>query len=129
MRRGHAPLYAAKFKPCAKNSNILYTKYTAIAREVTKYSNILLPRLNFAVVRACMRVACPLLPWGVYALLVLIIEFRLKQLKIVLGSGRPLAPNKYTCTMVVNSDQSDCCIEVDKYFINLQAFLQVFTRF
>ena len=37
-------MYAAKFKPCAKNSNILYTKYTAIAREVTKYSNI---QLNF----------------------------------------------------------------------------------
>ena len=66
------PCYTAKFKPCAKNSNILYTKYTAIAREVTKYSNSLLPRLNFAVVCACMRVACPLFPWGVYVPLVLL---------------------------------------------------------
>ena len=51
--------------PCTRQNsnhalNILYTKYTAIAREITKYSNILLPRLNFAVVRACMCVACPL---------------------------------------------------------------------
>ena len=68
-RRGHTILYTAKFKPCAKNSNnnYLYTKYTAIVHEVTKYSNILLPRWNFAVYRAYMRVACPLLPWGVYA--------------------------------------------------------------
>ena len=52
--------------------NYWYTKYTAIAREVTKYSNILLPRLNFAVYRAYTRVACPFLPCGVYTPLVVV---------------------------------------------------------
>ena len=61
--------YTAKFKPCTKNSNKGCTTYTAIAREITKYSNVLLRRLNFAVYRVLYARCMPPSPMGsLYAL-------------------------------------------------------------